>query len=91
MNETEQLIDEISIKKFFKYDHNGVYLEAKQRVVLLVYERSFLEYFSQLCTKELSLNYLDICLPISNQEEFLVKLKAFFGIELVHVSALVVL
>ena len=88
LNDTKQLIDEILNDKMLV---NGVYSKTKRQVALHVYESSFLEYFSQLCTKKISLYFLAIFFPFANQEEFIIKLKAFFENKLIHVSLLAVL
>ena len=88
LNETKQLIDEISIEKLLKYDKDGFYCEAKREVALKVDQSTVLENFSQFCTKKVTVNYLFVYLPIEKQEEFLTRLKELLGNELIHVSAL---
>ena len=86
LNETKQLIDEISIEKLLKYDHKDVDLEIKREVALNVYESSVLKYFSQLCTKKINVCVLSIYLPIAKEDAFVTRLKVFFKNELIHVS-----
>ena len=69
MNETKQLIDEISIDKLLLYNQDGVYLEVKREVSLDVYESSFLKYFTQLCTNKINVMYFSVYLPTANTKE----------------------
>ena len=86
LNDTKQLIDEISIEKVVDSDENG---EVKRSVELKVYESSFFEYLSHLCTKEISFDDFSVFFPITNLEEFEARVKSFFlGNKLIHVSAL---
>ena len=92
LNEIKQLIGEISIEKLLKYHKkDGFYCEAKREVALKVYQSTVLEYFSQFCTKKITLEYLFVYLPIEKQEEFVTRLKELLKNELIHVSALFVL
>ena len=88
LNHTKQLIDEISIEKHLIYNKDGLYAKRKREINLNVYESSFFDYLSQLCTKKFSVNSLAVYLPIDNEEEFLTRLKKLLENELVHVSAL---
>ena len=86
LNETKQLIDEISIEKLLKYDKEDFYCEMKRYVELHVYESSVLKYLSQLCTKKINVNFLSIFLPIAKEDAFVTRLKVFLKNELIHVS-----
>ena len=85
MNTTKQLIDEISIEKILIYNQDDGYAEGKREVGLRVYESSFLEYFTRLCTNKISLMLFDVCLPIKYQEEFVEKLKLLLKNKYIHV------
>ena len=85
LNTTKNLIDEISINKPLIYNQDDVYWEGKREVGLHVYESSFLEYFTQLCSNKISVMHFNVYLPITCQGEFVRHLKSLLKNKYIHV------